>query len=104
MTKILHFCQQEGIQSQKVSRQLRQEGYEVEQVDLDLLDFSALEISEADLAIVHLHPDVQATWGTYLDLKHRFPDFPVLAYMGHHAVDALKAAIINIFAKKAGAI
>lgn len=105
MTKILLFCQQEGIQSQKeVCRQLRREGYEVKEVGLELPDLSSPEISGADLAIVHLHPDVPATWGAYLDLRHRFPDFPVVVYMRHHAVDTLKSAIKNIFAKKAGAV
>ncbi len=104
MTKILFICQQEGLQKQKeVLRDLCQEGYEVEQIGLESLDLSSPEVPEAELAIVHLHPDVPATWGTYLDLKHRFPDFPVLVYMRHHAVDTLKSAIKNIFAKKAGA-
>ncbi|MFP4195122.1 MAG: hypothetical protein ACLFRO_09300, partial [Desulfobacterales bacterium] len=79
-----------------------QEGYEVQPVDLESLDLSNPQVPEADLAIVPLHPDVPATWGAYLDLKHRFPDFPVLVYMSHHAVDTLKAAIKNIFSQKTG--
>lgn len=42
------------------------------------------------MVIVHLHPDVQATWGAYLDFKHCYPDFPVLVYMRHQAVTSLK--------------
>lgn len=103
MTKILFICQQKGLQSQKeVSRQLCQEGYEVQPIGIDSLDLSSPEVPEADLAIVSLHPDVPATWGAYLDLRHRYPGFPVLVHMHYHAVDALKASIQNVYAKKPG--
>ena len=105
MKKILLICRQKDLQSQKeVTRKLCQEGYEVEPIGIDSLDLSSPEVPEADLAIVSLHPDVPATWGAYLDLRHRFPGFPVLVYMRHHAVDTLKAAIQNIYAKKPGVV
>ena len=104
MTKILFICQQGALQRQKeVFRELCQEGYEVEPIDLVSLALISPEVLEADLAIIPLQPDVPATWGTYLDLKHRFPDFPALVYMRHHSGDTLKSAIKNIFSKRAGA-
>ena len=104
MKKILLICRQKDLQSQKeVTRKLCQEGYEVEPIGIDSLDLSSPEVPEADLAIVPMHSDVPATWGTYLDLKQLFPDFPVIVYKRHHAGDTLKSAIKNIFIKRTGA-
>ena len=104
MTKILFICSAgRPPETKRGFRELRQEGYEVEPIDLESLDLSSPEVPEADLAIVPMHSDVPATWGTYLDLKQLFPDFPVIVYKRHHAGDTLKSAIKNIFIKRTGA-
>ncbi len=87
---------------QKISRELRSEGYDVKSVDIGSIDFATSGTPDADLVIMHLHPDVQATWGAYLDFKHCHPDFPVLVYMRHQAVTTLKRAIGNALGEKRG--
>ncbi|MCF8094373.1 MAG: hypothetical protein K9J79_03340 [Desulfobacteraceae bacterium] len=98
MTKIIFIYQDRDLWSQKeVAAELRLEGYDVNPIHLESIDFSNLTDFDADLVIVPLHPDVPATWGAYLDLRHSLPEHPVLAYMRHHKVNGLKAAIENIF-------
>ena len=101
MTKILFIYQDRDLRSQKeVAAELRLEGYDVQPIHLESIDFSNLTAFDADLVVVPLHPDVPATWGAYLDFRHRLSDRPVLAYMRHHEVNGLKDAIENIFSQR----
>lgn len=81
---------------EKISCELHHEGYSVESIPLDLFINRKPALSRYDLAIIHLHPDVTASWRVYLDLRHELRDFPLLAFMSHHSMESLKAAIQNI--------
>ena len=97
MSRILFITPGENsLNHEEISLVLGREGYEVQVTDLDSFGKSTPELSAYTLAVIHLHPDIPAAWGTYLDLKHRFPDFPILVFMPHHGVHRLRAAICNI--------
>lgn len=101
MTTLWLVYQQNNQQSQrKISRELRSEGFDVKPVDIGSTDFTTSGTPDADLVIVHLHPDVPAAWGAYMAFKHRHPDFPALVFMHHHAVNSLKGAIDNVLGRK----
>ena len=81
----------------EISCVFQHEGYDVQFTDLDSsTGKSAPELSGYELAVIHLHPEIPASWGMYLDLKHRFPQFPILVFMPHHAVHRLKSAVFNL--------
>ncbi|MFW5908997.1 MAG: hypothetical protein ACOCR8_05100 [Desulfosalsimonas sp.] len=86
-------------EEKNISPELEQLGYDVESVDVESLDFNSLDLSAFNIAVITLHPDTSATWSAYLDFRQQFPDFPVLAYMGHHGTKRLKSAINYVLIK-----
>lgn len=95
MKKILIVCR--GSREKKaISSKLKEDGYDVEFIGIDELDFNSLDPSRFNLSIISLHPDIPATWSAYLDFRQQFPGFPALVYMGHHGLDHLKSAIKNV--------
>lgn len=98
MKKILIVCR--GSREKKtISSELEKNGYDVELIGLEELYFNSPDLSGFNLAVISLHPEISATWSTYLDFRQQFPGFPVLVYMGHHGVDRLKSAIKNVLIK-----
>lgn len=83
-----------------VAQELQNEGYNVKAMEDEAFDLNHLDASCFDLAIINIYPDIPATWGIYLELKHYFPDLPALIYMNHQALEDLKSAIKKIFNHK----
>lgn len=104
MEKILFISPGENYSNrEEISRLLQHEGYEVQFTDLDSLPGKNSDaLFGYELAIIHLHPEIPASWGMYLDLKHRFPQFPILVFMPHHTLHRLKSSICNIAGQSHG--
>lgn len=101
MNKILFISPGETyLNHEEISYVLDREGYEVQYIELDSIGKSTLELSGYNLAIIHLHPDIPASWGEYLDLKHQFPGFPILVFMPHHTVHRLTSEICHMHGRK----
>jgi len=85
-----------------ILEELEGEGYGVHPVGIETLDFNHLKLSGFDLGIIYLYPDIATSWGTYLNFKKRFPDFPVLLYMHQSKVENLKSAIKDVLRQRSG--
>lgn len=80
-----------------IRRELRREGYFVKTVDFESIAFSTADFSGVDLAVVHLYPDISASWQACNVLKHHIPDLPIFIHMRRHGINTLKSALLSIF-------
>lgn len=85
---------------QSITKELEKEGYDIRSIEADSLDFTALEASDFNLAVITPYKDVSSTWDMFLAFKEHFRDLPVVAYIGQHSVEHLKSAIKNVLSRK----
>lgn len=95
MQKIL-VVYKDGQIKNSIAAELEREGYEVCSIDVESLDFTALDSSDLNLIVITLCSDVSSTWGIFLDFKEHFRDLPVVAYMGQRSGNHLKSAIKKV--------
>ncbi|MFW6271751.1 MAG: hypothetical protein ACOC1Q_01750 [Desulfosalsimonas sp.] len=82
MKRILYIYQSgHYLNQENISRELYPDIFEVHFIELDSFDRRKTVLSDYDLAIIHLHPDMRTSWELYLDLKYCLPEFSVLALM-----------------------
>lgn len=82
MKRILFIYQDDHYLNQKgICRELYHDGFEVHLIEIESFDRSETMLSDYDLVIIHLHPDMMTSWDLYLDLKYCYPEFSVLALM-----------------------
>ena len=83
---------------------LAKSGFVVQLMNVEALDLYKFDLSQFDMAIINLYPDVNLSLRTYLDFKRHFPKFPVLVQMRREALDRLHSVVESIYKLGGGAV
>lgn len=100
MKKILFLHRLPSYQSSEIiTHELRRECFAVKPVEIESFDSHAVAPADFDLAIIHLPADNPASRETYLGVRDRFPELPILVFIRDQAISTLKSGIRDAFSQ-----